>query len=113
MTHVKSPRAEGQYRCGSKGNLIMRSLEEVPLWDSVAQPFANALEFAFGCHHRKLSRVFTLNGHSYKVCCNCGSTFRYSLETMSVQQRRRLPAALRRLQMGRRGRRLLRRSARG
>jgi len=91
----------------------MRASEEVPLWDSVAHPLANALEFAFGCHHRKLSRVFTSNGHSYKVCCECGATFRYSLETMSIQQRRRLPAALRRLQIGRRGRRLLRRAAQG
>ena len=89
----------------------MRSSEEVPLWDSVTHPLANALEFAFGCHHTKLSRVFTLHGHSYKVCCDCGASFRYSLETMSIQQRRRLPAALRRLQMGRRGRRLLRHHA--
>ena len=90
----------------------MRSSEEVPLWDSVTHPLASALEFAFGCHHSKLSRVFTINGHSYKVCCDCGATFRYSLETMSIQHRRKLPSALRRLQMGRRGRRLLRRPAR-
>jgi len=86
----------------------MSSLENIPLWDSMTHPIAKALDFAFGCHHSKLSRVFTLHGHSYKVCCECGATFRYSLETMSIQRRKRLPSALRRLQMGRRGRRLLR-----
>ena len=91
----------------------MRSSEEVPLWDSVTHPLADALEIAFGCHHTKLSRVFTIDGRSYKVCCECGGTFRYSLETMSIQRRHRLPSVLRRLQMGRRGRRLLRRPARG
>jgi len=91
----------------------MRLSEEVPLWDSVTHPLANALEYAFGCHHSKLSRVFTIDGHSYKVCCECGTTFRYSLETMSIQRRHRLLSVLRRLQMGRRGRRLLRRPLRG
>lgn len=63
----------------------MRSSEAIPLWDSVTHPIANALEFASGCDHRKLSRVFTIDGHSYKVCCDCGSRFRYSLETMSIR----------------------------
>ena len=47
------------------------------------------LEFFFGCHHVHLSRVFTLKGETYKVCCDCGAKFAYSLETMSVV--RRLP----------------------
>jgi len=47
------------------------------------------LDFLFGCHHVQLSRVFTLQGESYKVCCNCGAKFAYSLETMSME--RRLP----------------------
>ena len=47
------------------------------------------LEFLFGCHHVHLSRVFTLKGKSYKVCCSCGASFSYSLETMSIE--RRLP----------------------
>ncbi len=48
-----------------------------------------ALDFVFGCHHKNLSRVFTLDGHSYRVCCDCGARFGYSLKTMSVE--RRLP----------------------
>lgn len=87
----------------------MSAPEGIPLWDTVTHPLANALEFAFGCHHRKLSRVFTIEGHSYKVCCDCGATFNYSLETMSITHRRRLLSALRRL---RRRRRALRHAAR-
>jgi hypothetical protein len=89
----------------------MRQSEDVPLWESVTQPFANALDFAFGCHHRKLSRVFTINNHTYKVCCDCGATFNYSLDTMSVRHSRRLLSALRRLRS--QPRRLLRRATRG
>ena len=48
---------------------------------------AAALEFLFGCHHSNLSRVFTIGGRSYRVCCDCGAQFGYSLETMSVGER--------------------------
>ena len=89
----------------------MEQSEGIPLWESVTQPFANMLDFAFGCHHRKLSRVFTIDNHTYKVCCECGATFNYSLETMSVRHRQRLLSALRRLQS--QPRRLLQRARRG
>lgn len=75
----------------------MRQSEDVPLWQSITQPFASVLDFAFGCRHRKLSRVFTIDNQSYRVCCECGATFNYSLETMSVGRRRRLLSALRQL----------------
>jgi len=75
----------------------MKQSEDVPLWESVTRPFANVLEFAFGCRHRELSRVFTIDNNSYKVCCECGATFNYSLDTMSVEHRRRLLSAMRRL----------------
>ena len=68
----------------------MRQSEDIALWNSVTQRFANVLDLAFGCHHRKLSRVFTIDNHSYQVCFECGATFNYSLETMSVGRRRRL-----------------------
>ena len=48
---------------------------------------ATVLDFLFGCHHRNLSRVFTIGGHSYRVCCDCAAKFSYSLDTMSIQQR--------------------------
>jgi hypothetical protein len=63
---------------------MKKMYEDIPLWESVTEPFSNVLDLAFGCHHRKLSRVFTINNRSYKVCCECGATFNYSLETMSV-----------------------------
>ena len=87
----------------------MPEVEDYSLLESVTRPFASVLDLAFGCHHRKLSRVFTINGHSYKVCCDCGATFRYSLESMSVTRRGRLFSALRRLRIQRR---LLRRMGR-
>ena len=36
------------------------------------------LDFLFGCHHVHLSRVFTLQGETYRVCCDCGAKFAYS-----------------------------------
>ncbi len=78
---------------------IMAS-EEIPLWESVAHPLASVLNFAFGCHHKKLSRVFTIEGHTYKVCCGCGAHFHYSLETMSIMPHRKFFPALRRLRAG-------------
>lgn len=48
---------------------------------------AAALEFLFGCHHSNLSRVFTIGRRSYRVCCDCGAQFGYSLETMSIRER--------------------------
>jgi len=47
------------------------------------------LDFLFGCRHGHLSRVFTLQGETYRVCCDCGAKYGYSLETMSIE--RRLP----------------------
>jgi len=41
----------------------------------------------FGCHHRQLSRVFTIAGQTYRVCCGCGAKFNYSLATMAMQPR--------------------------
>jgi hypothetical protein len=48
---------------------------------------AKVLEFLFGCHHSNLSRVFTIGQNSYRVCCDCGAKFEYSLEKMSIQNR--------------------------
>ena len=40
----------------------------------------------FGCNHSQLSRVFTINRRTYRVCCNCGAEFDYSLENMSMKR---------------------------
>jgi hypothetical protein len=87
----------------------MHSAEAVPLWDRFTHPIANALELAFGCHHRKLSRVFTIDERTYKVCCDCGATFRYSMKFMSiVTQHNRFPS-FRRLRARQRRKSFLRR----
>lgn len=43
----------------------------------------------FGCHHRELSRAFTSEGETYKVCLKCGARLPYSWETMTVMPERR------------------------
>jgi hypothetical protein len=76
---------------------IMAS-EGIPLWETVTRILiASALALAFGCRHAKLSRVFLLEGRSYKVCCDCGARFDYSLRTMSILPHHKLLPALRRL----------------
>jgi hypothetical protein len=32
-------------------------------------------QFAFCCHHGHLSRVFTIQKRTYKVCLDCGQEF--------------------------------------
>src|SRR5271163_365399 len=44
------------------------------------------LESIFGCHHGELSRVFTIGGRTYKVCCDCGRKFNYSLVNMRIER---------------------------
>ncbi len=51
------------------------------------------LEFLFGCHHSSLSRVFTIGRRTYRVCCECGAEFDYSLEKMAIQHEQRRPPA--------------------
>jgi hypothetical protein len=36
----------------------------------------------FGCHHRHVSRVFTIQQRTYQVCCDCGEELAYSWERM-------------------------------
>ena len=80
----------------------MRVIEVASLWDKVTHPLASVLDFALGCHHAHLSRVFTLRGRSYKVCCDCGATFDYSLRTMSIIYRHSTLPGLHRLRALRR-----------
>jgi hypothetical protein len=77
----------------------MLESEESSLCAKFMGPIAKALDYAFGCHHEHLSRVFTIEGRSYKVCCDCGKDFDYSLRTMSIVRRRTLAPRLRLLRM--------------
>jgi len=36
----------------------------------------------FGCHHRRVRRMFTIERRTYQVCCDCGKHFKYSWERM-------------------------------
>ena len=66
------------------------TIQSVPnLAGQRATYIAAALDFLFGCHHGNLSRVFTIGGRSYRVCCDCGAEFKYSLSTMSIERRLR------------------------
>jgi hypothetical protein len=39
-------------------------------------------QIAFGCRHRELSRVFTLDRLTYQVCLHCGQHIEYSWDLM-------------------------------
>jgi hypothetical protein len=77
----------------------MRSVEELSRWQRLANPFAKVLDFAFACRHSHLSRVFTIRGRTYKVCCDCGADFDYSLKDMEILDRRPSRARLRHLRI--------------
>lgn len=65
----------------------MRAVERPPRWERFTSPLAKALDSAFGCRHKRLSRVFTIEGRTYKVCCDCGADFDYSLTNMEMDHR--------------------------
>lgn len=44
----------------------------------------NFFNLLFGCRHGNLSRVFTIRRRTYRVCCDCGAEFDYSLAAMST-----------------------------
>ncbi|HEX3663206.1 MAG TPA: hypothetical protein VHU89_17345 [Acidobacteriaceae bacterium] len=39
-------------------------------------------EILFGCNHARLTRPFTLDAHTYKVCLDCGKQIYYSAQEM-------------------------------
>ncbi|MGA2964738.1 MAG: hypothetical protein ABSD64_00900 [Terriglobales bacterium] len=45
-------------------------------------PIFSAFQFAFGCHHRHRSGVFTIKKRTYQVCLKCGREFEYSWPLM-------------------------------
>lgn len=42
------------------------------------------MNWLFGCRHKDLSRAFTAEDQTYKVCLKCGAHLRYSWQTMSL-----------------------------
>lgn len=58
--------------------------------------FGFIFEIFFGCRHDHLTRPFTLERHTYKVCLDCGKQVFYSTATMRPlrgRELRRLQAA--------------------
>ena len=52
--------------------------------------FTSVLEALFGCRHSNLSRPFTIDAQTYKVCMDCSSQIFYSPETMKPLSAREL-----------------------
>jgi hypothetical protein len=49
----------------------------------------SVFEAVFGfCRHNNLSRPFTIEGHTYKVCMDCSQQVFYSPDTMKPLSRR-------------------------
>ena len=46
------------------------------------RPLGSVFRFAFGCHHRQRSAVFTIKKRTYQVCLKCGQEFDYSWALM-------------------------------
>jgi len=44
--------------------------------------YSGIFQSAFGCRHDQLSRVFTINKRTYKVCFECGHEVDYSWQLM-------------------------------
>ncbi len=47
-------------------------------------------EALFGCRHSKLTRPFTIEAETYKVCLDCGKQIYYSTERMTPLSGREL-----------------------
>jgi hypothetical protein len=45
-------------------------------------------ELLLGCRHDHLTRLFTIEQHTYKVCLECGKQIYYSADTMLPLSRR-------------------------
>jgi hypothetical protein len=57
-----------------KGALSMKTL--------ILSVFEFLYEMFFGCRHERLTRPFTLQRDTYKVCLDCGKHVMYSAERM-------------------------------
>lgn len=44
--------------------------------------FEFIFDLFFGCRHDHLTRPFTMQAHSYKICLDCGREIPYSLQAM-------------------------------
>lgn len=79
-----------QFNCRSYtwGDRSLRGAFTLGLWTKnmalLVSIYNFFFEIFFGCSHNSLTRPFTLQARSYKVCLDCGRQFPYSLEKMRV-----------------------------
>ena len=66
-------------------NMLLRRSERWPQ-TGFMKLLLRVLHFLFACHHRQLSRVFTIKKRTYQVCVKCGQEFEYSWELMHSLQ---------------------------
>ncbi len=66
-------------------NMLLQRNERAPQ-TGFMKLLLRALHLLFGCHHRNLSRVFTIKKRTYQVCVTCGQEFEYSWELMHSRQ---------------------------
>ncbi len=53
-------------------------------WSAVAQGALSWLTRIFGCWHQEMSRPFTLQAESYRVCLECGARRRFNAEAWEM-----------------------------
>jgi hypothetical protein len=76
---------------GANRKLEFIDMEKRSLLQELMEWGLRVLHFAFGCHHSNLSRVFTIDRRTYRLCCSYGARFKYSLETVSMDAGRTGP----------------------
>ncbi len=54
----------------------------------ITEFFQSVFEAIFGCRHSNVSRPFTIEGRTYKVCMDCSTQVFYSNDTMKPLSRR-------------------------
>jgi hypothetical protein len=59
-----------------------RKTNERKINGGLVKPLVSILRYAFGCHHRRRSGVFTIKKRTYQVCLKCGREFEYSWALM-------------------------------
>lgn len=65
-----------RYLSIASGDLFRHPVQTAPR-GGMMKPFLRLFWRAWGCHHRRLSRVFTIRRRTYKICCDCGREFNY------------------------------------
>src|SRR5258708_37081825 len=58
------------------------------MWKALIDAAVRVLDVILGYWHFNTSRPFTISGHTYEVCLDCGKQFSYSLRPISLSDAR-------------------------